>query len=295
MPPPQPPREALEFAARDDSAFSAHSAHSLALRRRSARDREEVAARQIAQGTIEEEVTRDLSPAPIDQAANNPRYSPTPASVYEETALADGALPVDQQMETSKRSLSDPSLNTASMERLAFDNLSVVGVQQTLQPGSGYARSNSLPLSNPRSLLLPNRSRSTSAAPSDRAPDSAISRQRSMSQSAVSYVFDPANPFLPFNFGDHNSSSNGSLYAPEWRTIDDTEVVVEGDIEDGMDVEPKAEYQLASEEEEEGVDEGGFASRFSRFEGGGENDGTFVEIRDTCEEVRRMAWPTNTL
>ena len=116
-----------------------------------------------------------------------------------------------------------------------------------------------------------------------------------MSQSAVSYVFDSANPFLPFNFGDHDSSSNGSLDAPEWRTIDGTEVVIEGDIEDGMDVEPEAEYELALEEEEKGVDEGGFASRFSRFERGGENDETFVEIRDTCEEVRRMAWPTNTL
>ncbi|GAA5832739.1 hypothetical protein JCM5353_004627 [Sporobolomyces roseus] len=304
--PAQPPQEALESAVHDDSAFSAHSAHSLAIRRQTERDRNAAAARQIfREPIVEEEVVRDLSINSIDQAVNNPRYSPVPASIPEVPTLFDVTPTVDHQLEPLDRSVSNPSLNTASMERLAFDNLSVVEAQPTLPLGTTYSKTGSLPVyDHPRiefvSQLNSNRSRSSSAAPTYRAPGSIISRQRSLSESAVSYIFNSPNPFSPSNFVNQKQSSNGSALSapPAWRSMEGEELNRE-ESEEEMDVELQAEFQLAAEEEDVGgegdeeVDEGRFLPRLSRFGIGRTDDFTYrMEGRG---ERMGLVWPSNKL
>ncbi|GAA5874710.1 hypothetical protein JCM16303_002960 [Sporobolomyces ruberrimus] len=249
---PSPPPTALEFVAQEESNFSAHSAHSLAMRRRS------LSARRA---------TGDVDPVfePVTEEGAVEVEEQTPADVPQQSMVEPDLSPLHflaQSRQPTPVPFSGPSahvtaatrptssIQTESIDQILRDNASTKQTNTPYNSTSIRLTSSAVQLDESQSSLLQdfyppqsylNRSRSSSAAPSFRTPSSFVSRrQRSLSDAAITYdgEIDP-NPFAPSNFiALDNSASrastdsrSGGSDSPGWRELAEHDDDVQGGVD----------------------------------------------------------------
>ncbi|GAA5893757.1 uncharacterized protein JCM6883_003627 [Sporobolomyces salmoneus] len=206
----------------EESNFSAHSAHSLAMRRRfrtvTAAQTEEIAEEEEPRPMEEEEeeIAHDNSNRPAEERILPPVVAPSLTSPHR---IIEGTNHKTHELDPSS------SIHTESIAQILRDNASTANdpdvplsrESTSLFPALASPRHSkplahevSLPHFNPpsltRSYSMYSRSRSSSAAPCYRPPTSFASfgRQRSLSDAAkYDYVggpLEPINPFAPTSF-----------------------------------------------------------------------------------------------
>ncbi|GAA5947996.1 hypothetical protein JCM3765_007063 [Sporobolomyces pararoseus] len=233
---PRPPQEAIDFAAQEESNFSAHSAHSLAMRRRSQVTVQKKTNEEQRIETVVEEQPRELPEENKEETVNKTPVVPTAEMIFSPLAAPspipiDNADPVASPVVKSpkKRSAPASSIRTESIDQILRDNASTAQTHLESDPASlpassihyrsvSQANLQTFPLHPPiRSYSHHSRSRSSSAAFSYRSQASLITRQRSLSEAAAHNYEGPAletfNPFAPSNFVHssqaYNTSSGG--------------------------------------------------------------------------------------
>lgn len=248
---PSPPPTALEFVAQEESNFSAHSAHSLAMRRRSlsARratgDADPVFEPVTEEGAVESE---EQTPAEVpQQSIVEPDLSPLHSPAQSRQPTPEPFSVPSLQVAAATRPTS--SIQTESIDQILRDNASTKQTNTQFDSTSIRLTSSAVHIDESQSSLLQDfypprfclqRSQSSSAAPSFRVPSSSVSRQRSLSDAAITYdgEFDP-NPFAPSNFvvldkspsQASTSSRSGGSNSPGWRAVEEQDEDVQGGVD----------------------------------------------------------------
>ncbi|GAA5988976.1 hypothetical protein JCM5350_001735 [Sporobolomyces pararoseus] len=222
---PPPPQEAVDFAAQEESNFSAHSAHSLAMRRRSQSIAQKRTNEEQKIETVVEEQPNDLPLEQQEKTVVETPLVPSADTTLSPMVAASSRISTFHAVDSisspvvqpSKKRLAPPSsIRTESIDQILRDNASTA--KSRIETDSASLLTSSIQCHSVSQATLPafplhppirtyshhSRSHSSSAAPSYRSQPSFVTRHRNLSDAAaVDYEGPPLetfNPFAPSNF-----------------------------------------------------------------------------------------------